>query len=78
MWYNPPGVWHAVENTGDEPFVLVFATVPNEARGLLAFFREISSKPGEDPKPITMEEFRRLGEEYDLHLYTPEEEPEEE
>ena len=32
MWYNPPGVWHTVKNTGSTPLFLVFVTPPNEER----------------------------------------------
>lgn len=73
VWYNPPGNWHAMRNAGDEPLVIVFATVPAEAHGLLQFFREVGVAPGNDPKPLTMDELKRLGAEYDLILFEPEE-----
>jgi mannose-6-phosphate isomerase-like protein (cupin superfamily) len=68
VWYNPPGVWHAVTNTGDEPLVLVFATIPNEAKGLLSFFRRISVKPGHDALTLPPDEFARIAAEHDLIL----------
>lgn len=45
VWYNPPGQWHAIRNTGSTPLSLVFATVPNENKGLMSFFRRIGSTP---------------------------------
>jgi mannose-6-phosphate isomerase-like protein (cupin superfamily) len=71
VWYNPPGVWHSVTNTGDEPLVLVFATIPNEKKGLLSFFRRISVKPGEEPTVLPPEEFARLATEHDMILRPP-------
>jgi len=68
VWYNPPGEWHSVANTGDEPLVMVFATVPNEKKGLLSFFRRISVKPGEEPTVLPPEEFGRIAAEHDLIL----------
>lgn len=68
VWYNPPGVWHAVRNPGDEPLTLVFATIPNEKKGLMAFFREIGAKPGEPAVVLSDEEFARLASEHDLVL----------
>ena len=73
VWYNPPGQWHAVRNTGSTPLALVFATVPNEEQGLLSFFRRIGSTPGQEGQPITPEELRRLGAEHDMTLW-PEDE----
>lgn len=52
----------------DDPFTIVFATVPHEAHGLLAFFRKVSSAPGEDPKFIPTDEFVRIATEHDLIL----------
>lgn len=68
VWYNPPGEWHSVVNTGDEPLVLVFATIPNEEKGLLSFFRKISVKPGEEPASLPPDEFARIAAEHDLIL----------
>lgn len=66
--YNPPGAWHAIRTTGDEPLALVFAVIPNEERGLLSFFRRIGVKPGEETEPLTPEEFARVAAEHDLLL----------
>ena len=66
--YIPPGSWHTLKNTGQEPFSLVFATIPNEKKGLLSFFRRIGAKPGEEAKPISEEDFARLAAEHDLIL----------
>jgi len=71
VWYNPPGGWHSVTNSGDEPLVLVFATIPNEKRGLLSFFRRISVKPGEEPVTLPPEEFGKIAAEHDLILKPP-------
>ena len=69
--YIPPGSWHTIKNTGDEPFSLVFATIPNEKKGLLSFFRRIGAKPGEEASPLSPEDFSRLAAEHDLILRPP-------
>ena len=75
VWYNPPGVWHAVTNTGEEPLAMVFATIPNEKKGLLSFFRQISAKPGQEPPAIlSPEEFGRIATAHDMILRPPAEE----
>ena len=66
VWYNPPGVWHAVRNTGSTPLSLVFATVPNEKKGLLTFFRRICAEPGQEGIPLSHEELERIGSEHDV------------
>ena len=71
VWYNPPGAWHGVKNTGAEPLKLVFATIPNEKKGLLSFFRKIGAKPGVKPTPLSPEEFGKLAAEHDLILGPP-------
>ena len=68
VWYNPPNVWHSIANTADEPLVMVFATIPNEKKGLLSFFRRISVKPGEDPTTLPPEEFAKIAAEHDMIL----------
>ena len=75
VWYNPPGVWHSIANTADEPLVLVFATIPNEKKGLLSFFRRISVKPGEDSIALPPEEFAQIAAEHDMILRPPATEP---
>ncbi|HUG74506.1 MAG TPA: cupin domain-containing protein [Acidimicrobiia bacterium] len=76
VWYVPPGAWHAIRNTGEVPLTLVFATIPNEKKGLLSFFRRIGARPGQEPTPIAPEEFATLAAEHDLIL-RPAEPPEE-
>ena len=71
VWYNPPGAWHAVRNTGSVPFTLIFTTVPNEKKGLLSFFRRISVEPGQDPIVLAPEDMERLAAEHDLILRAP-------
>jgi quercetin dioxygenase-like cupin family protein len=71
VWYNPPGVWHSIKNTGDEPLVLVFAVVPNEKVGLLSFFRRVGAKPGEEATILSPDEFGRIAAEHDLILRPP-------
>jgi mannose-6-phosphate isomerase-like protein (cupin superfamily) len=71
VWYNAPGVWHAVRNTGPEPLSMIFATIPNEEKGLLAFFRKIGSQPGSAIKAIPQDEFARLAEEHDMIMRPP-------
>ena len=66
VWYNPPGAWHAVRNTGTTPLAMVFATIPNEKKGLLSFFRRVCVGPGKEGLPISEEELQRLGREHDL------------
>ena len=68
VWYNPPGVWHSIANTADEPLVLVFATIPNEKKGLLSFFRRISVKPGEAAMTLPPEELAKIAAEHDMIL----------
>ncbi len=69
--YVPPGSWHTIQNTGKEPFTLVFATIPNEKKGLLSFFRRIGVKPGEEAAPLSPDDFARLAAEHDLILRPP-------
>ena len=69
--YIPPGSWHTIKNTGDETFSLVFATIPNEKKGLLSFFRRIGAKPGEEASSLSPEEFSRLAAEHDFILRPP-------
>lgn len=69
--YIPPGSWHTIKNTGQEPFTLVFATIPNEEKGLLSFFRRIGAKPGEEATPVSADDFARLAAEHDLILRPP-------
>lgn len=71
VWYNPPGQWHAIRNTGSTPLSLVFATVPNEKEGLMSFFRRVGSTPGEEGTPLSLEELRRIGLEHDMILREP-------
>lgn len=66
VWYVPPGAWHGLRNTGQEPLELVFATIPNEKEGLLSFFRRIGVAPGEEPTPLPPDEFARIAAEHDL------------
>jgi mannose-6-phosphate isomerase-like protein (cupin superfamily) len=66
VWYNPPGVWHAVKNTGTTPLSMVFATIPNDKKGLLSFFRRVCVGPGKEGLHISEEELQRLGREHDL------------
>lgn len=71
VWYNPPGAWHAVRNTGDTHLVMVFLTVPNEKNGLLSFFRKIGAEPGQTSIQIPPDELERLGLDHDLIFHTP-------
>lgn len=71
VWYVPPGAWHAIKNTAGEPLTLVFSTIPNEKNGLLSFFRRIGAQPGQEPTPVSPEEFARLAAEHDLNLRPP-------
>lgn len=65
-WYVPPGAWHAVRNTATVPLVMVFATVPNVETGLLSFFREIGTLPGDPPKALSKEEVAAIGARHDF------------
>lgn len=69
--YMPPGSWHAMKDTGDEPLTLVFATIPNDKKGLLSFFRRIAAKPGELATPLSPEDFAGIAAEHDLILRLP-------
>lgn len=66
VWYIPPGAWHSVKNTGTEPLVMVFATVPNLETGLLSFFRKIGTLPGQDPTRLSKEQIARIGADHDF------------
>lgn len=68
VWYNPPGVWHTVRNTGPTPLSLVFVTVPNEKTGLLSYFRRVCAGPGEEGLVLSPEELEKLASEHDLIL----------
>lgn len=68
VWYTPPGVWHSFKNTGNVPLSLVFAVIPNEEKGLLAFFRKIGVKPESEPEVLPMDDFVRIATEHDLIL----------
>ena len=68
VWYNPPGAWHAVRNTGSTPFSLIFTTVPNDKKGLLSFFRIISVEPGREPIVLAPEDLERIASEHDMIL----------
>lgn len=69
VWYTPPGAWHSFKNTGNKSLELVFAVIPNEKKGLLAFFRKIGAAPGKEAKaPLSPEEFGRIASEHDLIL----------
>lgn len=68
VWYVPRSTWHGIRNTGGEPLVLVFATIPNDPHGLLSFFKEVSVRPGEPGKAMSPEEMAALAEEHDLIL----------
>ena len=50
--YVPQGVWHAVENPGNEMHLLWVVTPP----GLEGFFREIATPPGAPLKALTPEQ----------------------
>ena len=71
VWYNPTGHWHAVRNTGTTPLILVFATVPNEKKGLLSFFRRIGVTPGKAGTAMTLDELQRIGSEHYMILWVP-------
>lgn len=73
--YIAPGEWHALRNTGQAPFSLVFATVPNEKKGLLSFFRRIGAPPGQAAATYDEQTFSRLAREHDLILKGTEKEP---
>lgn len=68
VWYNPPGAWHALRNTGSTPLSLIFTTVPNEKKGLLSFFRRISVEPGRDPIVLSPEDLEELAAAHDMIL----------
>ena len=57
---------------GSPPLSLVFTTVPNEKQGLLAFFRRISVRPGQEPIALSPEELASIASEPDLILRAPE------
>lgn len=66
VWYNPPGAWHGVRNSGDTKLSMIFATVPNKKKGLLSYFRKVCVGPGKKGITISAEELERLGAKHDL------------
>lgn len=68
VWYNPPGVWHTVKNTGSTPLSMVFSTVPNEKHGLLSHFRRTCAAPGKEGVALSPKELKRLAAKHDLIL----------
>ena len=69
VWYTAPGEWHAFMNTSShEPLTLVFATIPNEKKGLLTFFKNVGAAPGKEATTFSPEEFGRIASEHDLIL----------
>lgn len=68
VWYVAPGEPHTISNIGDEPLVLVFAIIPQDEKGLLAFFRKIGAKPGEMAETLSLEEFAAIAAEHDMIL----------
>jgi uncharacterized RmlC-like cupin family protein len=60
--YIPPGTWHGLRNTGDEPSRILWVVTSGAGRGtqLEKFFREIGTPPGTDAKPLTAEQIGNL------------------
>jgi mannose-6-phosphate isomerase-like protein (cupin superfamily) len=63
--FIPQGVWHGVENTGDEPLQMVWVVSPP---GLEAMFRDIGTPPGEGAKSLTREEFAAVAARHGMHV----------
>lgn len=71
VWYIPHGAWHSVKNTGTDPLVMVFVTVPNLESGLLSFFRRIGTLPGHEPNRPSKDEIARIGADHDFVVRAP-------
>jgi quercetin dioxygenase-like cupin family protein len=56
--FIPKGVWHGFENPDTELFILWLAPAPGQA----AFFRGISSRPGEPAKNLSREQVMAIRE----------------
>lgn len=53
----PRGVWHGLQNTGDETLRMVFGYTP---AGFEGYFREIGVRPGEPSKQLTDDDWARI------------------
>ena len=56
--YIPPGTWHGIQNTGDEPSQIMWVVTPGtgETTQLEKFFREVGTPPGAEQKSLTPEQ----------------------
>lgn len=63
--YIPSQVWHGIENTSDEPLMLLWVITPP---GLEEMFRVIGTLPGATPEPLTAEEFAALVPRFDMRV----------
>ena len=66
--FIPQGVWHGVENTGDQPLHVVWVVSPP---GLEAMFRGIGTAPGEEAKSLGPEEFIAVAARHGMHVKSP-------
>lgn len=66
VWYNPPGAWHSIKNTGTTPLAMVFVVVPNHEHGLLSFFRKACAAPGRQGVALSPEQLEKIAAEHDL------------
>ena len=53
--YIPPGTWHGLRKTGDDPVQVLWVVTPGAGKEtqLEKFFREIGARPGDQPRSLT-------------------------
>ncbi|MDA2923948.1 cupin domain-containing protein [Acidobacteria bacterium AH-259-L09] len=56
--YIPEGVWHGVDNTGDQRAEIIWVVAPP---GLERFFRDAGAPPGTQLPPLTAAEMEEIG-----------------
>jgi len=59
--FVPPGVSHGLENPGSQVRLVGVVSPP----GLEGFFREISWRPGEEPKLLSPDQIREIADRYE-------------
>jgi quercetin dioxygenase-like cupin family protein len=63
--FIPRGVWHGVENTGDEALQVVWVVSPP---GLEGMFRDISAPPGAAAEPLTPQGFAEVAQRHGMRV----------
>ena len=66
--YIPPGIWHGIQNTGDEASQIMWVVTPGagESTQLENFFRAVGAPPGTEVKSLTPERFADIMEKHGM------------